>query len=97
MKKLFTKKDKRTKLQKEIDVVLEDLSTLRTDSKEYADMLNVLERLYKLRGEEKPQRMKPDTLLLVGGNLLGILLVLNYEKLDTITSKALSFALRGRV
>lgn len=42
-------------------------------------------------------KISPDTLLIVGGNLLGILLILNFEKADIITSKALSFVLKGRV
>ena len=39
----------------------------------------------------------PDTLLIVGANLLGILLILNYEKLDIVSSKAVGFILKARV
>lgn len=39
----------------------------------------------------------PDTLLVVAGNLVGIILILNKEKADIILSKALGFVLRGRV
>lgn len=42
-------------------------------------------------------RITPDTLLVVFGNLAGILLILNFEKLDIVRSKALSFVLKGRV
>lgn len=42
-------------------------------------------------------RVTPDTLLVVLGNLGGILLILNFEKLDIIRSKAISFVLKGRV
>lgn len=41
--------------------------------------------------------IKPDTLLVVGGNLLGILLILNFERLDIVRSKAMGFVLKGRV
>ena len=41
--------------------------------------------------------ISPDTLLIVGGNLLGILLILNYEKLDIVSSKAVGFILKARV
>ena len=41
--------------------------------------------------------ISPDTLLIVGANLLGILLILNYEKLDIMSSKAVSFILKARV
>lgn len=42
-------------------------------------------------------KFTPDTLLVVGGNLMGILLILNFERLDIVRSKALSFVLKGRV
>lgn len=41
--------------------------------------------------------VSPDTLLVVGGNLVGILLILNFEKLDIVRSKAIGFVLKGRV
>ena len=39
----------------------------------------------------------PDTLLVAATNLLGIVLVLNFEKFDIIRSKAIAFVLKGRV
>lgn len=42
-------------------------------------------------------KITPDTLLVVTGNLMGILLILNFERLDIIRSKAMSFVLKGRV
>lgn len=42
-------------------------------------------------------KFTPDTILVVGGNLLGILLILNFEKLDIVRSKAISFVLKGKV
>jgi len=38
-----------------------------------------------------------NTILIVAGNLLGILLILKYEQLEIVTSKAISFVLKGRV
>lgn len=42
-------------------------------------------------------KFTPDTLLVVGGNLLGIALILNFERFDIVRSKALSFVLKGKV
>jgi len=42
-------------------------------------------------------KVSPDTLLVVAGNLLGIVLILTYEKANIITTKALNFILKGRV
>lgn len=38
-----------------------------------------------------------DTVLIVGGNLAGILLILNFEKLSVLTSKAIPFVLKARI
>jgi methionyl-tRNA formyltransferase len=99
MFKKITKKDKRTNLEKEIDSVLKKMSTYMPDSTEYTAMATNLERLYKAKANEKERSciVSPDTIAIIAGNLLGIVLILGYEKTDTITSKALGFIIRGRV
>ena len=39
----------------------------------------------------------PDTLVVAGANLLGIILILNFEKMDLVRSKAMNFVLKGKV
>lgn len=58
-----------------------------------------LNRKYQVYTEMlKPSwKVTPDTLLIVGGNLVGILAILNFERFDIVRSKALSFVLKGRV
>lgn len=92
-----TKLDKRTNLEKEIDNVLEVMSVMKTDSKEYAETVKCLETLYKAKSGEKQSGISPDTIAIVAGNLLGIVLILSYEKANVITSKALGFIIKGRV
>lgn len=58
-------------------------------------MLEIAEKRQKL--DSAKWKFSPDTLLVVGGNLLGIGLILSHEKLNVISSKALGFVLRGRV
>ncbi len=93
----FTKKDKRTDLEKEIHSVLCNMSTYSPDSEEYTKQAENLERLYKAKSYEKDRRASPDTIAIVAGNLLGIALILGYEKANVLTSKALGFVVRGRV
>lgn len=97
---IFTKKDKRTNLEREIDVlVLKLAGTFDEHSKEYGDNLAILERLVSLNDKiqnQKKDTVSKDTLVVVAGNLLGIALILSYEKLNIITSKALSFVIKGR-
>lgn len=93
----ITRKKKQSKLEEEINSVLEEMSVLDKDSEEYETMLGNLETLYKAKSYEKPSGISADTLLIVGGNLVGIYLILNYEKLNIISSKAIGFVLKGRV
>lgn len=88
---------KKSKLDEEIDTCLEEMSSVSTASKEYGKMVRNLKQLYRLKREEKGRKVSPDTKAVIAGNLLGILLILGYEKANVITSKALGFVLKGRV
>ena len=94
--KIF-KRDKRTNLEKEIDSVIQRMSKHQPDSAEYSAIAENIEKLYKARTYENVKRVSPDTIAIIAGNLLGIVLILGYEKAGVITSKALGFVLRGRV
>ena len=93
----FTKKDKRTNLEKEIDDVLKEMELLDKDSTEYRSRVASLERLYKAKSLDTNRKISPDTAAIVAGNLLGIIVILTFEKANVITSKALGFVLKGRV
>lgn len=94
----LTKKDKRTELEKEIARMEITLAATDPTSENYAKIADGLEKLYRIHENlNKGIGVDPNTLLVVAGNLMGILLILKYEKLDVITSKALGFVLKGRV
>lgn len=97
MLKIFTKKDKRSKLEREIDSLLMKMSVEDPTSDAYLSMTKNLELLYKAKSYDKGSHISADTIMIVAGNLLGIVLILQYEKANIITSKALSFVLKGRV
>lgn len=92
----ITKFKERTHLEKEIDNLLIRME-LCTDSKEYTAMAENLERLFKAKSYETQSRISPDTIAIIAGNLLGILLIMNYEKASVITTRAIGFVLKGRV
>jgi len=94
---IFTKKDTRTILDKEIEAVIKDLGALAPNTDDYTTTVSNLEKLYKMKNEEKSHRVKLDTMVIVAGNLLGILLILGYEQTDIIRTKALGFVIKGRV
>ena len=93
----ITKFKQRTNLEKEIDNLLARMEVCSKIEDEYTTMAENLERLYKAKGCETPNRISPDTMAIIAGNLFGILLIMNYEKAGIITTKAISFVLKGRV
>lgn len=88
-----------TTTQELIDAANDRLLSLEPDTKEYKKVLDQIERLHKLKDREHTNRFRVsgDTLVVVGANLLGIVLILNYEKLNVVTSKALGFIGKGKL
>lgn len=83
------------RLDKAIEDIFIDMGGFTSETEEYADMLKKLERLYKLKEQDTPKPMiSPEVALTVAANLFGILAILHYEKVNVVTSKALSFVLK---
>ena len=82
-----------------INVLLSEMQGFDAHSDEYAKMVTQLEKLHAMKASEKKPRINvsPDALVAVFGNLAGIGLILNFEKLNVITTKALGFVLKSRV
>lgn len=94
---MFTKKDKEpTALQKTIDVLHDRMLAADPSSKEYAQMADQLVKLYPLIPETEPKRVSPDTWALIGANLAGILIIISYERVNVITTKAIGFLTKLR-
>lgn len=93
--KIVLPKSMKSKIKAERDKVFTKMN-VENITKEDWDELN---KKYKAYTEMmKPSwTVSPDTLLVVAGNLLGIVLILNFEKIDIVRSKAMSFVLKGRV
>lgn len=94
--KLTTKKDKRTDLERLIDdqiIILANQAKTLDQVGEIVELLQKREELNKKKGV----KVSPDTIAIIAGNLIGIGLILSFEKLNVISSKALGFVLKGRV
>ena len=91
-----TKIDKRTNLEKEIDEILRLMTISDRTSEDYELYLDRLEVLYKLKNGDVKKVVSPDTLAIIAGNLLGIGMILSYERCHVITSKAIGFVIKGR-
>jgi len=81
---------------KEVEAVLEELSGLDRDSEEYRKTVENLKVLCEARGVKNPSAPSIDTVLSVAANIIGILLVLNFERSGTIVSKAFTGLFRPR-
>ena len=93
--KINLPKSAKSRIKAEREKVFEEMSIKGTTQREWDD----LNKKYQAYTEMmKPSwTVTPDTLLIAVTNLAGIVLILNFEKLDIVRSKAMSFVLKGRV
>jgi hypothetical protein len=85
-----------TQFDEEITRLLRDIAAEPVSTEKYQKDLVCLERLHKLRMEVKPERMKRDTLAMIAGNLVGVLIIVAYEQKHVITSKGLAQLIKFR-
>lgn len=72
------------------------MNTYGPDSEEYREAVSYLERLVRLKADERRIRITPDTMAIVLGNLLGILIIVAYEQKHVMVSKGLGLILRTK-
>lgn len=94
---MFTVEPKNNdRLDNAIDNLLAEMSLYEGHTQEYMRLVDRLETLMRLRETNNPQRVSADTLAIVIGNLVGIVLIVGHERMNVIGSKALSFVLKLR-
>ena len=89
-------KKKEEILADEIDRVRRQMLHVELYSEEYSKLLGHFERLSQMQNESGSRRVSPDTMVLVAGNLLGIVVIVGYERMHVITSRAIQFILRQK-
>lgn len=87
---IFKKSPTEQGLEKLIIAFQEEMVEIGPNDEKYHVMQTGLAALYKLK-ESSVKRVSPDTWVAVVGNLVAVLLVLNYEKAGVITSRAFQF------
>lgn len=92
----ITKKEKRTEAEIRVDEQIDWLAGRAESPEDVQKILRLLKERKDLNHIDK-KKLSPDTILVVAGNLVGILLLVGYEHAHVITSKALGFILKGRV
>lgn len=83
-----------TKLDLAHDKALDELMQHDVTSEEFDKTMVHVAKLHKMRQEEKPASVSPDTWALIGANLAGIAMIIGYEHAHPIASKALSFVMK---
>lgn len=78
-----------------IDNALKQLGDGDIDTDKYSKQVDQVSKLYKLKEIDSRTRVSADTLAVVAGNLAGILLIINHERVNVITTKALGFVLKS--
>lgn len=93
----FISKDRRTKMEKEIDDFIDEMSELPKDSEEYKRRVEVLEQLMKAKSYDGAgSRVSADAKFTEVMRLIEIVGILNFEKVGIITSKVFSILGIGR-
>lgn len=77
-------------IDKAIKRILDDMDMFGPGSDEYDKLLSQLKTLTKLKTNKKSKRVDPNTVAIVVGNIVGILIIVMYEEKHVITSKAYS-------
>lgn len=79
------------KIDEVLERILLEMAKHDPSSREYSAMLGHFERVITLRRKDERKRIDYNTVLLVAGNLLGILVIVAYEQKHVFTSKGLGF------
>lgn len=86
----------RTKaLNSQIEKILTRMDETEMASEEYPQLMKTLEQLNKIKAESRFQ-VSWDTVFIVAGNLLGVLVIVAYEQKHVMTSKALTERIRPK-
>lgn len=83
----FTKTEPNA-LENEIERLLEVLNNEEPNTEKYDKVADQLVKLYKLKEVDSKKRVSPDALAAAATNIAGILLVINFERVHVITTKA---------
>ena len=87
---IFRKNEQDRALDELINSSMNELAMTAVDSEEHPKLMSALERLQKLKASKSRKPISTDTIAIVAGNLLGILIIVAYEHAHVMTSKSYS-------
>ena len=80
-----------TALDLAIHDLYEALEEYKPTEDEYAKIADQLVKLENLRKDNSPDKISADTLAAIAGNIVGLGMILHFEKFGVVTTKALGF------
>jgi len=94
---IIKQRKKTDKLTEVMDTLMDQMKLINPSCPRYTAMAKNLETLSNAQSKVKVPKVSLDTVLTVGGSILGIVIIVWHEKLNVIGSKALGFVIKGRV
>ncbi len=89
-------KEPQKDIESEIEHILARLEELSPESEEYTRAVKNLDTLHACRSYKTNTWLNYEVLIPAAVNILGILLVINYERVGIVTSKAMSLVGRTK-
>ena len=95
---MFTRKEsaEAVALKRLIADLMNDIEGTRPDEPEYTKMMLELKNLFGFLAQVEPkrERVSPDTIAIIGGNVGIAAMVLYFERANVVTSKVFSFLMK---
>jgi hypothetical protein len=94
MSRYFFKDEREQPVDGQINAVLEEMRTVGVSSDRYPVLMSYLERLTEVKKKANRAPVSRDTMALIAGNLMGILLIVVYEQKHVLSSKGFNQIIR---
>lgn len=88
---MFLDPKKKTPLEKEIDKLVLELDSHEPTSEKFGTVVERLSKLHKIQDDRKPERISRNTVITASANILAIIMIIKYEDVNVITTKAMGF------
>ena len=85
--------DKVTPVDEAIAELVVSMKSMNGDEEEYDDCMKQLERLHALKKDSK-RRVSPDTLAMVIGNIIVVIIIVKFERGAVMVTKAKDYVQR---
>lgn len=81
---------------KPIERLLAEMDHKDSETDAYSSLLDHADKLSRLQERERSNRVNADTVWLVAGNIIGILVIVAYEQKHVMASKGMNFILKPK-